>query len=139
MYTGHCGHNGKLGAIVTQNPMVKLNCNKVKGFPQCGLISGKTYTMSFKFRATKELAQKKILKYYFCAEIFGFCLSDFKPTPDICPILGCPLTEGKEYVVNILKKIPPLPFRMNSKAQISLRDEKSNVFGCVSFLVYLTN
>ena len=41
---------------------------------------------------------------------FGLCLSDFKPTPDICPILGCPLIEGKEYVVNILKKIPPLPF-----------------------------
>ena len=37
--------------------MVKLNCDKVKNYPQCGLVSGKTYTMSFKFRATKELGK----------------------------------------------------------------------------------
>ena len=57
------------GAIITQDPMVKLNCDKVKNYPQCGLVSGKTYTMSFKFRATKELGKSLYGRIYSIKEI----------------------------------------------------------------------
>ena len=44
--------------------------------------------------------------------MFGpFCISDPRDVAgDLCPILGCPLVEGKEYVVNIPKTIPTIPF-----------------------------
>jgi len=79
------------------------------------------------------------ISYHFCATINGICISDiwFGRNPNFCEQLGCPLVEGKQYVMTIKKNIPfytPVSFLPFSSFFFLVTYLKTNVKDAVSSL-----